>query len=144
MAWRKTKNLATGSRVINHLLVRTQLGEALKDQLPPKGPLPDKLAELLRELDEADRSRSGSPEENKGQSWRMLLRARDTGLCALKLTLHHAVGEGHEIEFARRRKLDDRPNDLLSAFVIIRREPKYKGGGGKCLIHNFYELPEHT
>jgi hypothetical protein len=51
-----------------HLLVRTQLGKALKDQLPPKGPLPDKLAELLRELDEADRSRSGSPEENKGQS----------------------------------------------------------------------------
>jgi hypothetical protein len=51
---------------------------------------------------------------------------------------YHAVGEGHEIEFARRRKLDDRPNDLLSAFVIIRREPKYKGGGGKCLIHNFY------
>ena len=34
------------------------------------------------------------------------------------------------------------PDDLISAeqpivFVIIRREPKYKGGGGKCLIHNF-------
>src|SRR5450755_4344442 len=67
----------------------------------------------------------------------MILRTRDTGLCALKLTLHHAVGEGHEIEFACHRKLDDRPSDLLSAFVIIRREPKYKGGGGKCLIHNF-------
>jgi hypothetical protein len=45
-----------------HRLVRTQLGEALKDQLPPKDHLPDRLAELLRELDEADRSRSGSPE----------------------------------------------------------------------------------
>jgi hypothetical protein len=64
----------------------------------------------------------------------------------------------------QRRKLDDRPSDLLSAFVIIRRKPKNKGGGGKCLIHNFDvfglercprqetdyfhevvpELPEHT
>jgi hypothetical protein len=67
----------------------------------------------------------------------MLLRPWDTRLCALKLALHHAVGEGHEIEFARRRKLDDRPSNLLSAFVIIRRKPKDKGGGGKCLIHNF-------
>jgi hypothetical protein len=67
----------------------------------------------------------------------MLLRAGDTRLCALKLTLQHSVGEGHDIAFARRRKLDDRPSDLLSAFVIIRGYPKYKGGGGKCLIHNF-------
>jgi hypothetical protein len=26
----------------------------------------------------------------------------------------------------QRRKLDDRPSDLLGAFVNIRREPKYK------------------
>jgi hypothetical protein len=45
----------------------------------------------------------------------MLLRPWDTRLCALKLALHHAVCEGHEIEFARRRKLDDRPSDLLRA-----------------------------
>ena len=51
-----------------HRLVHTQLGEALKDQFPPKGRLPDRLAELLRELDEADRSRSGSPEGTQGQS----------------------------------------------------------------------------
>jgi hypothetical protein len=67
----------------------------------------------------------------------MLLRPWDTGLCALKLALHHAVGESHEVEFARRRKLDDRPSDLLSAFVIIGRKPKNKGGSGKCLLHNF-------
>jgi hypothetical protein len=67
----------------------------------------------------------------------MLLRPWDIRLCALKLALHHAVGEGYEIEFARRRKLDDRPSDLLSAFVIIRRKPEYKGGGRKCLLHNF-------
>jgi hypothetical protein len=67
----------------------------------------------------------------------LLLRPGDTRLSALKLTLHHAVGEGHDIAFARRRKLDDRPSDLLSAFVNIRREPKYEGGSGKCLIHDF-------
>jgi hypothetical protein len=67
----------------------------------------------------------------------MLLRPWDTRLCALKLALHHAVGEGHDIALTRLRKLDDRPSDLLSAFVIIRREPKNKRGGGKCLIHNF-------
>ena len=53
----------------------------------------------------------------------MLLRPWDTRLCALKLALHHVVCEGHEIEFARRRKLDDRPSDLLSAFVFIGGEP---------------------
>jgi hypothetical protein len=67
----------------------------------------------------------------------MLLRPWNTRLCALKLTLHHAVGEGHDIAFARCRKLDDRPSDLLSAFVFIGGEPEYKGGGGECLIHNF-------
>jgi hypothetical protein len=66
----------------------------------------------------------------------MLLRPWNTRLCALKLTLHHAVGEGHDIAFARCRKLDDRPSDLLSAF-FIGGEPEYKGGGGECLIHNF-------
>jgi hypothetical protein len=67
----------------------------------------------------------------------MLLRPWNTRLCALKLTLHHAVGEGHDIAFARCRKRDDRPSDLLSAFVFIGGEPEYKGGGGECLIHNF-------
>jgi len=67
----------------------------------------------------------------------MLLRPWDTRLCAFKLTLHHAVGERHDIALARRRKLDDRPSDRLSAFVIVRRKPKNKGGGGKYLIHNF-------
>jgi hypothetical protein len=75
------------------------------------------------------------PKGNSDQSW--LLRPWDTGLCALKLTLHHAVGEGHKIALARRRKLNDCPSDLLSAFVVIRRKPKNKRGGGKCLIHNF-------
>jgi hypothetical protein len=51
-----------------HRLVRTQLGEALKDQLPPNGQLPDRLAELLRELDEADRPRASGPVGNQGQS----------------------------------------------------------------------------
>jgi hypothetical protein len=67
----------------------------------------------------------------------MLLRPWNTRLCALKLTLHHAVGEGHDIAFARCRKRDDRPSDLLSAFVFIGGEPEYKGGGGEGLIHNF-------
>jgi hypothetical protein len=51
-----------------HRLVRTQLGEALKVQLPPNGQLPDRLTELLRELDEANRPRAGRPEGNQGQS----------------------------------------------------------------------------
>jgi len=67
----------------------------------------------------------------------MLLRPGDTRLCALKLTLHHAVGKDHDIAFARRRKFDDRPRDLLSAFIIIRWKPKYKGSGGERLIHSF-------
>jgi hypothetical protein len=75
--------------------------------------------------------------ETKASPEGMLRRSRDTGLCALKLTLHHAVGEGHDIALTRLRKLDDRPSDLLSAFVVIRWEPKNKRGGGKCLIHNF-------
>jgi hypothetical protein len=36
-------------------LVRTQLAEVLMRQLPRQGQLPDRLTELLRELDEAHR-----------------------------------------------------------------------------------------
>jgi hypothetical protein len=58
MAW-MTKNLATGSTAT--ITGAPSWGEALKDRLPPKGQLPDRLAELLRELDEADRPRAGGP-----------------------------------------------------------------------------------